>query len=292
MNSDLIKVGFIASYDYEYLKESIPPIYQEADKIYIAFDKNRKTWSGKSFEIKDKFFTWLLDFDKGKKIEIYEDDFCVPGISNMENETRERNLLADKMESGGWHIQLDTDEYFVNFKEFVHFLKEIIPTQDFYNEPICVYTQLITLFKKTKNGFLYIKSGENAPIATRHPVYTKARAIDQGVLYTNFEIIHQSWAREEEEIQEKLNSWGHKEDFNIQSYFNFWKVCDEFNYKCYNNFNPVDQRLWDKLELARAASIQEFIAEYNSQAIDYHFKYHPLHPKKKNILKRIKAAFK
>ena len=290
MNDSLIKVGFIASYDYEYLKESIPPTYLSADKIYIALDKNRKTWSGKSFEIKEDFFLWLTAFDKDKKIEIYEDDFCVAGISNMENETRERNLLAKKMGEGGWHIQLDTDEYFVNFKEFTHFLKNIL-VQDIYNEPFCVYTQLVTLYKKTKSGFLYIKSGEVAPIATRHPVYTKARAIDQGVLYTNFEIIHQSWGREEEEIQEKLANWGHKEDFDIQSYFNFWRVCDEYNYKCYNNFNPVDQRLWKQLELGKAESIQQFISEYNA-SIDYSFKYHPLYPKKKTIWAKLKALLK
>lgn len=56
MNDDLIKVGFLASYDYEYLKDSIPPIYKESDKIYITLDKNRKTWSGNSFEIKNDFF--------------------------------------------------------------------------------------------------------------------------------------------------------------------------------------------------------------------------------------------
>lgn len=236
----------------------------------------------------------MTSFDEEKKIEIYEDDFCIPEMSNMENETRERNLLSNKMGKGGWHIQLDTDEYFLNFREFVYFLKDIMPLQVFYNEPVCVCTQLVTLFKKTKNGFLFIKSKETAPVATRYPYYTKARAIGQNILITNFEILHQSWARDEEEIKEKLDNWGHKKDFNTKSYFNFWNVCDEHNYQYYNNFNPVDKKLWKQLYRGEALSIPDFILTYknNSCTVDYKYKYHPLYPKKNNFLNRLKAYFK
>lgn len=35
-----IQVGFLMSYDYELLKISIPLVYEEADHITIALDKN------------------------------------------------------------------------------------------------------------------------------------------------------------------------------------------------------------------------------------------------------------
>ena len=38
-------VGFLLSYDYELLKYSLPPVYQFADRIYLAKDKNNKTLS-------------------------------------------------------------------------------------------------------------------------------------------------------------------------------------------------------------------------------------------------------
>ena len=55
-----IHVGFLLSYDYELLKYSLPPVYQFADRIYLAKDKNNKTWSGNSYHIDPLFFIWLF----------------------------------------------------------------------------------------------------------------------------------------------------------------------------------------------------------------------------------------
>jgi hypothetical protein len=33
----------------------------------------------------------------------------------MECDTRERNMLAKYMGEGGWHVQIDADEYFADF---------------------------------------------------------------------------------------------------------------------------------------------------------------------------------
>ena len=63
-----IHVGFLLSYDYDKLKVSIPPVYKEADRIFIAIDENLTTWSGNKFEIKPQFFEWLEKFDIDKKI--------------------------------------------------------------------------------------------------------------------------------------------------------------------------------------------------------------------------------
>jgi len=95
-----IHVGFLLSYDYEKLKLSIPPIYKNADRIFIALDKNFLTWSGNKFKVDESFFKWLKDIDEDHKIEIYRDDFYIPTLNPIQNDTRERHLLSIKMGIG------------------------------------------------------------------------------------------------------------------------------------------------------------------------------------------------
>jgi len=90
----LIKVGFLLSYDYDFLRTSLPLVYKEADVIALAKDYQCRTWSGNQFIISDNFFEWLKKFDTENKIKIYEDDFYRPELSLIENDTRERNMLA------------------------------------------------------------------------------------------------------------------------------------------------------------------------------------------------------
>ena len=54
-----IHVGFLLSYDYEKLKQSIPPVYKAADKIFIAEDSNKKTWSRNSFSVDSSFYDFV-----------------------------------------------------------------------------------------------------------------------------------------------------------------------------------------------------------------------------------------
>ena len=58
-----IQVGFLISYDYELLKNALPRVYDDADTIFLAIDKQRKTWNGASFSINDSFFLWIKEFD-------------------------------------------------------------------------------------------------------------------------------------------------------------------------------------------------------------------------------------
>ena len=63
-----IQVGFLLSYDYIKLKNSIPPVYKEADGIFIAIDKDMRTWSGATFEVDPAFYDWLKEIDVDNKI--------------------------------------------------------------------------------------------------------------------------------------------------------------------------------------------------------------------------------
>ena len=248
-----IKVGFLVSYDYEKLKHSLPPVYEHADKIVLAIDKNRKTWAGNIIQIVPQFFEWIKEIDIKNKIELFEDDFFVEGLSAMECETRERQMLASYLGKGGWHIQIDADEYFVDFCDFVSFLHMVEPK----SHSIIVKVEDLLLFKKTSNGYLLVKgSGGYFPIATTNPVYTIARAVKgKKTFYYPQRIIHDSWARNEDELLDKLNNWGHKNDFDINGYYNFWSVINEQNYKFFKNFHPLVPIFWNELSFVEGENI-------------------------------------
>src|SRR5688500_11089456 len=115
----IIKVGFCVSYDWEFLKKSVPRVYESADSICFSLDKRRVSWSGKKFDFDDEaFYSWVKEIDKDKKIIIYEDDFYNAHLTSLQNDSLQRTLMSKRMGEGGWHVQVDSDEYFFDFKRF------------------------------------------------------------------------------------------------------------------------------------------------------------------------------
>ncbi|NDW10007.1 hypothetical protein [Dysgonomonas sp. 520] len=249
-----IKVGFLISYDYKYVKEALPLVYPFADYIAFAIDKDRKTWSGNNFILPESFFDWVREYDVDNKIHIYEDSFYVSELSSIECDVRERNMLSSYMGLDGWHIFVDSDEYFLDFENFVKYIKSLnanIPTQ--------IYAGLITLFQKDDNGYFVINTHETYPVATNNPRYVGCRLSEnfEISLYTNFKVLHQSWARDNDEIKQKLSNWGHKTDFDVEAYYNFWKAINKQTYRYVRSFHPLDPWLWPSLEYFEAKDIQE-----------------------------------
>jgi hypothetical protein len=129
----------------------------------------------------------------------------------------------------------------------------------------------LVLFKTVQEGFLHIDNptserAEFVPIATNEPKYEHSRRNGYFNIKTNFPIVHQSWARGEEEIEQKIQNWGHKDDFDVQAYFKRWKTLDEQNYKDFVNFHPISPESWAMLKMVKAASTAELIQ---------HFRLHP-----------------
>lgn len=260
----MIKVGYLLSYDYDLIFTSINQIYEEADKIFIAIDVNRRTWSGNDYELPLSFFENIELLDYKNKIQIYEDDFYISEFTPIECETRERNLLLKRM-GRGWLIQLDVDEYVYDFKTLTKYLNKhwyltLFPKYT----PIVFKGKLITLFKQTKEGFLYIDNDEKFPFITNLNKYeftrynTKVRNH-----FVNVNVVHQSWARTDDEIQTKIKNWGHRDDFNTKNYFEFWKNMSSSNYMNYNNIHPINPVVWNKLHFLPSKSIDEFIDKYS-----------------------------
>ena len=263
MNSALIKVGMPVSYDYKFLYHSLPLIYDHADQITLAVDQNSQTWTGISFTIEDSFWDWIKEIDVQKKINVYRDVFYRPGFKAMENDTRERMMIAQRMGEGGWHVQVDSDEYFLDFGTFSQFLRHHSRWTRPGAAPLDIGIFWMPLFKQVGNGFLYIKDAyETLPIATNRPDYKMARASDHLIRYAPFCLFHQTWARGEQEVWTKANSIGHVDHFNVQSYFNMWKAIDRHNYRYIRNFHPLIPSVWPSLEWGPGKDVPEFIANY------------------------------
>ncbi len=262
----MINIGFLVSYDYEYLFTALPLVYDEADKIVLAIDKNRKTWSGNPIEIAADFFDRIQALDTRRIIEIYEDDFYVPELTPMECDTRERTMLSKRL-GKGWKIQLDADEYLYDFKFFASFLKKHhFLARLNWLLPINFHAECITLFKTVDNGYLLIENSEQFPLVTNVNQYSEARKTTNTInINLTTQVIHQSWARSAGEIKQKIFNWGHRDDFDVSAFFEFWKTVDASNYDTFKNFHPLAADIWKTLVFVPAKDIDELIATYVKQ---------------------------
>jgi len=256
----MINVGFCIAYDWNLLRYSLPLIYKEADRICFSVDKDKISWSGNRYNWDEEGFRTLIDeFDTEGKITVLEEDYHLSELSPMENEVRQRNLIAKFIGTKGWHIQLDTDEYFIDFPGFVKYLKS-----KHFSRPVNICCPWITLFKKVDQGYLWIKNDDLdnqdiIAIATNSPEYQFGRRNGNFNIVTNYTLLHQSWARESDEIAEKLKNWGHTNDFELQNYFNFWKTLTEDNYQQIRDFHPIQEQRWQKLEFQEGRTIPYLI---------------------------------
>lgn len=258
-----IKVGYLLSYDYELFLTSVKQLYDYVDEIVVGIDQDNKTWSGNSFEIPDSFFDEVKAFDKKNKIQFYFDTFYISNLSPMECETRERNLVLQKM-GKGWKMQLDVDEYVYDFKSVAKYLNKYWYLTLFPKlTPICFTGKLLTLYRELPNGYLYIENNEKFPFITNQGKNLHARrSFNIRNHFTNINVVHQSWARSEDEIQFKIKNWGHRDDFNTKKYFEFWKNLNSENYLEFKNIHPIVPEVWNKLYFMKCKNIDEFINNY------------------------------
>ncbi len=260
-----IHVGFLVSYDYELLKKAIPFVYNHSDKIFLALDANFNTWKGEQFVIEDSFFDWLKSYDKHSKIIIYRDDFYIPGLSSMQCEVRERKLLSEKMGLENWCIQLDADEYFINFNEFTKYL---LTQNKLLNSKkgIQIAVFLYNIYKKVDEGFLVVSKPTRVLVTTNKPEFKVGRKCKQQIIYKPFVVLHECLSRTEEELKQKLDNWGHDTQVN-SGFMEKWKSVNASNYKQMQDFFYIEPEKWKSLELIKAKNIEGLSETLNYEEI-------------------------
>lgn len=264
----LIKIGYLLSYDYKFIFKSLELVYEHADDIVISYDKNSKTWNGNHVVIPDLVFEEIKKIDTQNKIRFYADAFYVEEYSTMELETRQRNLMATFMGIGGWHLQIDSDEYVYDFKKLAKFLrKHSYLTKNPEKTPLNLLVNLAVLFKQNESGYFVVHPfNEACFMITNQPQYVQARMPENDkTLILDFIAIHQSWARSNDEIVEKINNWGHINDFDVNVFFQKWKNLNEANYKEYLNFHPLPGSSWERLEFFKSKNIGEFLTKFEKK---------------------------
>lgn len=266
-----IHVGILVSYDYQYLPLCIAQIYEKADKITLAIDKNRKSWAGEEFYFDEEFLANILRNDPKKKISVYEDNFSIPELPSWKCDHRERLMLREYMNSeaeDAWHLQLDTDEYFIDFDGFVKYLHQI---EKDYTGKITVYCKLITIFKCLPDGIIIAEDNEGLgyfPVASIGGCRFEP-AENEIKLKTNFKVLHQSWGRSEEEIGFKIKSWGHNKDFNTNDYLKFWKSVNQYNAEYIKDCHPLGKSCgWNHLVFYEG-SIKKIITDIKQSECSY-----------------------
>lgn len=254
-----IQVGFLVSYDYNLLRHAIPRVYHEADNIFLAIDKDRKTWNGASFDIPESFFKWVEEIDIDNKIIIYQDNFYRSNLSTMACEIRERKLLSEKMGIGNWLIQLDADEYFLNFNNFVKTLRKY---DSFLKNPsqnnIQIATFLVNIYKFVDDGCLYINEPTRCLAATNYPNYKVGRNTRKRIIYTDNLLLHETLSREESELEFKFENWGHKNELNTE-FMDKWKYANSTNYKTLTNLFYLEPHKWKSLGFVNGTTISQIL---------------------------------
>lgn len=259
-----IKVGFCVAYDWDLLRYSLPLVYNESDKICLALDKDRISWSGNPFHFEeDKFYSFLKNIDPHNKIILIEEDFHISSLSPMENEVRQRNRIAEILEIGGWHVQLDADEYFIDFKKFTDWLQQLN-----IKRPTTIMCPAINLWKQVHGGYLYVEDqdilkADLFSLASNNPKYVYGRREEWFSIVFPSYFIHQSWARTEKEIISKIKNWGHSNDFDTQKYVQKWLKADQANYQTYKNIHPIIPNSWKSLNFLKGNSIDELIQNFH-----------------------------
>ncbi|WP_310559069.1 hypothetical protein [Flavobacterium sp.] len=258
-------MGYLVSYDYELLKNSLPTIYTESDTIFLAIDKNRKTWKGDSIEINPDFFDWIKVFDVDNKIFFYEEEFYIATLTTMQCEVRERKMLAEKMGIGNWLIQLDSDEYFYDFEKFVAYLKS---KNKFLKNPQSKIVQIccfkINLYKYVEGGVMYVDKLDKFMVATNYPNYKIGRHGKCRSIYVNSVSLHDCLSRSRSELEKKLDNWGHNEDINKEEFLEKWDSVNVSNYKNIRGFFYLDPMHWKTIEYMKGNSLQELLINFKS----------------------------
>lgn len=256
-----IQVGFLVSYDYKLIQNALPPIYEESDTVFLAIDRNRRTWNGEYFTIEESFFEWVKAFDTKGKVVIYEDDFYKPELSTMECEVRERKLLAAQMGEGNWLIQLDSDEYMYNFKKFTDFLRN----HNHYlksRKPIQICAWKVNLYKYVDGGVLYVDKLDKFMLAVNQPAYKVGRHCKCRSVYTDSIALHDCLSRERSELVQKLENWGHNTDIDKEAFLHKWDTVNKSNYKTMQGFFYLEPMNWKTLEFMPGANINELLVNF------------------------------
>ena len=126
------------------------------------------------------------------------------------------------------------------------FREEVLSIKDYGYELTMMWKNV---FKSFPEGDLIIspESEETSIGTTLRGSYICCRTTNRCKKLLGGRLLHNSYARSEDDLYKKLKNWGHTKDFDINKYFEFWKNINLDNYKNVKNFHPLSPETWGEL---------------------------------------------
>jgi hypothetical protein len=243
----MISIVTLVAYDYRYSYSAIESAYSIADEVIVGIDKERLSWSKKPYQFDEsEFRAGIAKFDRRKIVKIVQDDFHREEHP-MANDTRERNILSTHCKPGNWIVQIDSDERMLNARDFGAWLGKADPNAD-------VLGDWITVFKTIGDHWLVVhEPGNKVDVATKvRGAYQYARKTGRPATQSNLKLLHFSWGRTRDELEQKLVNWSHARDFDVMKFLHLWDAVTLENYKELKNFHPLHAPLWSHLSLIKS----------------------------------------
>lgn len=258
----------LISYDAEYLPDSIRTYYDYVDEIVLGLDKDRISWSNNRFKFDEsKLWNDLQIIDGDNKISIIEDNFHRSRVP-IENDTHERNFLKSKCEYD-WVFSFDADEMLVNAKEF---FIDFCPIVQDYKDVELMFTWYM-LYKEFEDEFLIIADESNNHAFKKEiQGFTADRDLHTFTYcrWTNstkkilspLGIKHFSFCRSQDQLDAKINNFGHSEESKRDPFYEVQKRVNRDNYYTFSNIKTIPNGpQWPSLKLVSKSEIDHFLQQ-------------------------------
>jgi hypothetical protein len=254
----------LISYDAAYLPDSIKTYYNYVDEIILGLDKDRISWTNNKIKFdEDKLWRELNAIDGDNKITIVEDNFHRSSVP-IENDNHERNFLKEHC-SNDWVFSFDADEQLVNAKDF---FTRFCPLVETYDLDLMFYW--ILPYKRVGDGSILVISKEDRETLPNNEVqsfttnkdntFTYCRwTNNKKVLQSPLAILHWSFCRPKEELELKINNFGHSKESKADPFYNIREKVTVDNYTGLKNFKTSNMGpQWESLKLIKETELLEY----------------------------------
>jgi len=267
-----ISVITLLSYDADYLPNSISSYYNYVDEIIIGLDKDRITWSKNKFTFdEDALHSKLKAIDSDNKITIIEEDFHKFDVA-IDNDNYERNLLKSFC-TNDIIMSFDADEELLNAKNFFYNFMPIY--QDYLHKDLMF--KWVLPYKQIGDQTLVIANNDNSLFlgdiqgfsTNKNSVYNYCRwTNNKDQLLSPLCVLHWSFCRKEDDLNMKLNNFGHSDRTKNDPFFNVWKGITLENYDNLRNFKTsgYGQNQWEKLVKIPTNELKHWLTKATEKA--------------------------
>jgi len=261
----------LISYDASYLAESIKTYYNYVDEIILGLDKDRISWSKNKFSFDENALWKELDnIDGDSKIEIVEGNFHRSNVP-IENDNHERNFLKEHC-SHDWIFSFDADEMLVNADDFFN---KFCPLVENYDTDLMFYW--ILPYKRLSNDEVLVISKADRKTLPNNEVqgftthkentFTYCRwTNNQSRMQSPLVILHWSFCRPKNELDLKVNNFGHSIESKKDPFYEIQAQINESNWQQLSNFKTSNMGpQWESLMKIKESSLTSYLQQQADQ---------------------------